>query len=124
MCQAAAAVAGTRRPHASVTEVTRAHEPVRLRIGLRGGRPTHTMSWETLTRAPPLHQRGTAAVILSRHASEVADATGRDNPGPPLPLTPDHQPVSRWRTLLTWALLGAAIAWLWTLLLVGDSLAA
>jgi hypothetical protein len=78
------------------------------------------MSSQTLKRLPSLHQRGTAAVILSRHAPVLAEA----NPGPPHPTFPGDEPVRRWQALLVWALLGAAIAGLWTLLLFGDSLAA
>jgi hypothetical protein len=75
-------------------------------------------------RAPSLHQRGTAAVILSRYASADAGPSRRDSSGPAVPGGSDDDPGSHWRTVLTWVLLGTAIAALRLLLLAGDSLSA
>lgn len=64
--------------------------------------------------APPRSRpvRSTAHVVLSRADVESPQA---------LPTSPSP-PVRRWPLVLTWVLLGSAIAGAWTLLLIGDSL--
>ena len=75
-----------------------------------------------MTATPPkrgrayLHQRGTSALVLSR---SDANAGGAAAP------VAENRTVPRrrvWPTVLTWILLGSAIAALWALLLLGDSL--
>ena len=63
----------------------------------------------------PTRQRSTAAVVLSRLDPPVL--SGQTGPGRP------HAAAPRvWPTVLNWLLLGGAIAALWALLLLGDSL--
>jgi len=65
---------------------------------------------------PELRPRSTAAMLLSRPEPRPSAAQA---PGPsigPAPAGP------RWIGVVKWVVLGAAIAALWTLLLVGDSL--
>jgi len=62
-----------------------------------------------------LHQRGTTALVLSRND---AHRPGAHTSG----LDPEPAPPALWRAVLTWTLLGGAIAALWALLLLGDSL--
>jgi len=68
---------------------------------------------------PPQRQRSTTALVLSRSTtgplSEAAERT---------PTPGDGAPTTSWRwAVVTWIILGAAIAALWALLLLGDSLA-
>jgi hypothetical protein len=53
-------------------------------------------------------------MVLSRRTGAGPDV---DQPAAPV-----GEPGRRWTAVLTWVLLGGAIAGLWTLLLVGDSL--
>jgi len=65
-----------------------------------------------------LRQRGTSALVLSR------SDTNADPPAAPLPHPPSHAAQVRrrlWPAVVTWILLGGAIAALWALLLLGDS---
>jgi hypothetical protein len=61
------------------------------------------------------HQRSTAAVVLTRHDSRPLDPPTR------VPAPPPRR-ARRWPTMLIWLLLAGAIAGLWALLLLGDSL--
>jgi hypothetical protein len=63
----------------------------------------------------PTRQRSTAAIVWSR--TDPPAQSGRSDPEPP-PVAPARV----WPTVLTWLLLGGAIAALWALLLLGDSL--
>lgn len=65
--------------------------------------------------APHLRQRSTAAVVLSRDDAP-AQATAPDAAGT------RGARRARWPTVVTWIVLGAAIAALWAVLLIGDSL--
>lgn len=70
-----------------------------------------------LTRRP--HQRSTAAVVLTRSdapGSPTGEAAPHDSAVAP-------QPPRIWPTVLIWILLSSAIAALWAMLLLGDSLA-
>jgi hypothetical protein len=73
--------------------------------------------------ATHLRQRSTAAVVLTRpdprpggRESTPADRDPTGAAGGP------SSGRSRWPAVLTWVVLGAAIAGLWALLLLGDSL--
>ena len=68
--------------------------------------------------APHLRPRSTAAIVLTR--PDPRPAGGKSAP-------PGGDPKgaggrSRWPVVLTWIVLGSAIAALWALLLIGDSL--
>jgi hypothetical protein len=62
-----------------------------------------------------MRPHSTAAVVLSRPDAPLGS-------GPPAQEQPPSTVTRIWPTLLTWVLLGAAIAALWALLLLGDSL--
>ena len=60
------------------------------------------------------HERSTAAVILTRDDAHAP--AGSADPLPP------RRKARRWPIVLIWTILGSAIAALWALLLLGDSL--
>jgi len=65
---------------------------------------------------PNLRHRSTAALVLSRPDPAAGTA-------PHLPATPEAAPRRPvWAAVLVWVVLGAAIAGVWALLLLGDSL--
>lgn len=67
-----------------------------------------------------LRQRGTAAIVLSRADPPAENGTPWDSPHPALERPGGRAPV--WPLVLTWIFLGSAIAAVWALLLLGDSL--
>ena len=77
-----------------------------------------------------LRPRSTTALVVSRSDTPVADRLGESGETPAgsgpdvLPGSPwqSHRRDRRWPTVLTWIVLSAAIAALWVLLLLGDSL--
>lgn len=80
------------------------------------------MALDQTSRGAPQRRRGSAAVVLSRQetplgfgAPEKADRETVRPPG-------ERPRTSQWATVVTWVILGAAIASVWTLLLFGDSL--
>lgn len=74
------------------------------------GRPSH------------LRQRSTAALVLSRPDSRPGGSATTSSGGDRGAAGRRSRGLSRWLAVLTWIVLGAAIAALWALLLFGDSL--
>jgi hypothetical protein len=70
----------------------------------------------------PLRQRSTAVVVLSRADPRPGGVERRPSDGGRAGAGGRSSRLSRWLAGLTWLVLGAAIASLWALLLLGDSL--
>jgi hypothetical protein len=79
---------------------------------------------ERRTHEGPSHlrQRSTAALVLSRADPRPGGAETAPSDGSGVATgARSSSGVSRWLAVLTWVALGAAIAALWALLLLGDS---
>ena len=71
-------------------------------------------------RTRPLPHRATSAIVLSRPVVRLSGTAGSPRRRPDASVT---HPAWRWGVIATWIVLGATIAALWALLLLGDSLA-
>jgi hypothetical protein len=80
------------------------------------------MALDQTSRGGRQRRGGTSALVLSRHETPLGFGAPEQGDRETVPPPGQRPRTNQWATVVTWVILGAAIASVWTLLLFGDSL--